>query len=105
MPKPCLGFPSRTKAAVALEAQGFTDGQIAEKMGVPKRNVGALLASARRSADRETRVPIKKTTESLLMLEATARGLSVNELAVRIIDTVARDGLVNAVLDDERKAV
>ena len=43
-------------------------------------------------------------TGERLEAEAQARGISVDQLATKIIDTVARDGLVNAVLDDERKA-
>ncbi|MDX9862181.1 MAG: hypothetical protein RBS99_14825, partial [Rhodospirillales bacterium] len=45
-PKPCLGYPSRTAAVLALRGQGLDDVEIAQRIGIRRETVGALACSA-----------------------------------------------------------
>jgi len=100
--KPCLGYPSRTAAALALYEQGYSMKQIADQIGIPEKNVEALLYSADRAKSRqpeERGYVIKLETIRALAPEAQRRCMTVGQLAEQIIDTVARDRLVVSVLD------
>jgi len=107
--KPCLGYPSRSDAVMALTENGLSDHQIACKTGIPKKNIGALRISAQRkrqglsarAADedvRTVRVPIE--TLDRLAPAATERGIAVNALARWLLDEITESDLVDAVLDD-----
>jgi len=50
--KPCLGYPSRTAAALSLSERGLSLPEIADKIGIPEKNVEALLYSADRAKSR-----------------------------------------------------
>lgn len=103
-PKPTLGYPSRTAAVQALRAAGITDPEIAQRIGIRRETVAALAASGERRvrpAERNGRTvvfPVDILTA--LAPHAVARGISVNELARRVVEAVVDDNLVTAVLDD-----
>lgn len=52
-PKPCLGYPSRTAAIVALRAEGKSTHEIAAAVGVSRSTVTALEADRRLKRDRQ----------------------------------------------------
>lgn len=105
-PIPCLGYPSRTAAVLALTSEGLSDGQIARRTGISKKNVLALAYSgARRRSPRLSEltgrtVVIPRDVLKSLVPHAAKRGLSVNALVRLIIETVADDEMVDSVLDD-----
>ena len=105
-PKPTLGYPSRTAAVLAMRAQGRSTSAIADILGIDKGTVGALEASATRSRARRPAEANGRTVlfpvEILdrLRPHADRRGISANELARRIVDAVAEDNLIDAVLED-----
>ncbi|BAV64789.1 hypothetical protein [Sphingobium cloacae] len=49
MSKETLGYPTRTEAVIALAAQGLTNREIGEKIGIAASTVAALAASAQRA--------------------------------------------------------
>lgn len=103
--KPMLGYANKTEAVLALNAEGLTNEQIAERFGEPfrARDISEILRwSGRRNA---WCIDIRKThvssaTFHALRPHAIERSLSVKELISRIIDQVAKDNLVDAILDD-----
>ena len=103
-PVPTLGYPTRTAAVQALAANGLHTSEIARRIGIEEKSVSALLCSARRS-----KRPAEKNGRTVLFpidilnalrIAAAKRNISVNELARRIVEAVADDGLIDAVLDD-----
>ena len=96
--KPVLGYPSMTAAVVALRAQGLSAADVARRLGVSVDTVSALERPPRRRGSRPVRLPAD--VAKLLQKPADRRGLRVEQLALTIISTVARDGMVDAVLDD-----
>ncbi|WP_421907088.1 hypothetical protein [Mameliella sp.] len=113
-PKPTLGFPSRTAAALALRADGQSDPQIAKRIGISLNALSGLFASAERlkTAKRAIRpaevngrtVLFPKDILDRLVPHATGRGISVNELCRRLVETAVEDGMIDAVLDDQETA-
>lgn len=112
-PKPILGYRSRTAAAAALRAEGLTDHQIASRINaalpdgegrIDHLRVSNLLDYRKhpRPCERQQRtVAMDAEVLDALTPAAAARGVSVNELVRRIVATVADEGLVAAVLDDD----
>ena len=108
-PKPCLGFPSRTAAVLALRKEGVSTETIAARVGITANQVLALESSAGRHEKRPA--PNVVTTDSTLLLprrllqaltpHANRRGTTPAMLAFAIIETVIADGMVDAVLDDQ----
>jgi len=102
--KPCLGYPSRSAAAFALQKTGLTARQVGERIGVSAACAAALINSAAKTRDRQygcTRaIAFNRDTLRLLRTSAVRRGVSVGDLARRIIEIVAKQDLVDAVLDD-----
>lgn len=110
--KPCLGYPSRTDAVLALLDAGETPRQIAGKIGVTPGTVHALANSgARRTLSTDKRngarprpdhrtVVFEVETLAALSLHADRRGISTNMLVRRLIDTIVDADMVDAVLDD-----
>lgn len=98
--KPTLGYRSRTEAVLALRDQGLTTGEIAKKIGIPDARVGALEAAARR---RGAGSSIRFARDELAPLkpDAAARGIAVEDLVRRLVTTIGREKMVDAVLDDE----
>lgn len=108
-PKPCLGYRSRTAAVVALRGQGLHDAEIADRIGIPAQTVGALAASAKRAkrpAERDGRtVVFPVDILDRLRPHADRRGISCNELARRLVDIAAEEGMIDAILDDAGEGV
>lgn len=108
-PIPTLGWPTRTDAVLALRAQGKTSLEIAGMIGIPHKTVAALEHSAaRRRAPRNDAVAggagravlFDPRVLARLGPNAASRGITTNELARRIVEAVACDNLVDAILDD-----
>lgn len=109
---PCLGYPSRTAAVLALRGEGLTTREIATRIGIDVKNVGALECSSVRK-DREPqrrsrepgniprhRIGIDATSIGRLRHHANRRGIPVDLLIEQIVMVVADDNLVDALLDD-----
>lgn len=107
-PKPCLGYPSRTAAILAMRSQGNTTADIAARIGIPSHTVTALEASAARAkgrgASRDDSVRAVVLPVDLfaqLGPHAAKRGVSSGQLARLILKTVISEKMVDAVLDDD----
>lgn len=76
-PKPCLGYPSRTAAVAALQAEGLSNAAIAAKIGIASSTVTALMGKPER--------PRQKLTSDQLddLIERRERGWSYERLAQR----------------------
>lgn len=107
---PCLGYPSRTAAVAALRAEGLPSREIARRIGVEVKTVTALEGSMARRDRPSQRTPelpswntvaIDDDTLRALRPHAARRGVSVTTLARQLLATLADDGLVDALLDDE----
>lgn len=102
--KPCMGYPTRTAAVKALSEQGMSSDMIAHKTGMDTRTVAALRQNLVRQRERRAKALERLLSEETLMfIEAAAetRGVNPGALAMRIIDTVAREEIIDAVLDDQ----
>lgn len=103
---PTLGYPTRTAACLALEAEGLSSAEIGARVGIPATTVSALLCSARRigearsapDACKSVHFPIRLLQQ--LQPAARKRRVSRETLAWMIVDRVAEDDLYDAVLDD-----
>lgn len=102
--KPALGYSTMYEAAAALQSQGLKPCQIAARLGITRKNAYNLLDYAKNRGHRPPPVPVGIPAHVLVRLapEARWRGLSTPDLARRLLSTIAREGLVGAVLDDER---
>lgn len=112
-PVPSLGFPSRSKAILALRMRGLTTSEIAEQVGVPQKTVTAFEANACQRARPARMAPIGAIRMSrisdhfdpsvidLLRPAAEKRHISVDSLIRKLAVTVAREAIVDAVLDDD----
>lgn len=98
-PKQTAGYPSRTAAVIALRADGLTPKEIAARCGISERAVAALEATARRRVGKPVRFPVDVLVA--LKPHAVARGLTTEELIRDLVSTVAREAMVDAVLDDD----
>ena len=107
--KPCLGYPSRTAAVHAFRGQGMSTRQIATRIGIEPTIVTALEASANRAGRtfrREPELPSWNTVAidddvlRALRPHALRRHVSVSQLARQLLQTLADDDLVDALLDD-----
>jgi transcriptional regulator len=103
-----LGYPSRTEAIIALRRQGLNTGEIAARIGIETKTVSALEHSALRSAKRQKR-PAEEHGLTILFPadildrlapHAARRGIHVNSLVRRIVDTAIDDNMIDAILDD-----
>lgn len=112
-----MGGPVRSsvlKRIILLAREGHRAGEIAEMVGRPVGTVYNYLSAARRAGEDvprcRTRVPDEAIEPSVITLDpkvrralagpARLRGLVPEALAARLLSTIARDGLVDAVLDD-----
>ncbi len=105
LPKPTLGYPSRTAAVIGLRGAGKSSREIADAIGIETATVAALEHSAgrrkRRPAEAHGRTVLFPTDIlERLRPHAVAREISPNELARRIVDTVLDENLIDTVLDD-----
>lgn len=105
--KPVMGYPSQTAAIRALKAQGMQLSEIAQLLGMKTNNVTSAASTAAkhraRSVDygKPQQVYLGIRTIAALKPYAEARGVLPTKLVQMLIDTVVRDGMVDAVLDDQ----
>jgi hypothetical protein len=106
-PRPCLGHPSRTAAIAALRKDGLTTAEIAARIGdIKPKTVRDLERAARLYRRRAVavepacRLHVSAHTMRALAPHAEARDIHVNVLARKILETIAAEGMVDAVLDD-----
>ncbi len=105
MPKsiPTLGYRSKTAACAALRDQGLETAEIAEKVGIAEKSVCAL-ERRHRFKTGPRRIILPFTVMDKLEVAAERRGKSPRKLALAILERVAADGLIDAVMDDGESA-
>lgn len=96
---PTAGYSSKAEACAALRKQGKTTTEIAALTGVAAYSV-ATLESHHRNRLKGRRVDMPVFLVRQLSAAAEARGLKPTQLALKILDEVARGQLVDAILDD-----
>jgi hypothetical protein len=107
-PKPSLGYASRTDAVAALRADGLSTAAIAARIGIEPKTVAALESSAaqRRASPAKSGEQIGRPVivpywdYAALRPHAARRATTVDQLIRDLIEIVARDDMVDAVLDD-----
>lgn len=106
---PTMGFRTRTEAALHLKSQGLGPTEIGRRLGISAGAAGALTSSVTRTRQpRSVREPrtlrtdaqFDMSTRQKLRPFAARRGISLEALILQIVDTVAEEGLVDAILDD-----
>jgi len=110
-----MAFPRGTSRddVIAMAMKGIRPADIIRKTGLGRNTVYADIYWARRHGIRLPtfrRGPSRDTTRrnlcvsegvfSALGAAAVARGISTTMLAERLLTTIARDGLADAILDD-----
>jgi len=104
--KPVMGYPSRTAAIRALEAEGMKRGEIARLLGMKSKDVSSSACTAKKhrpksfAFNKPQQVYLGIHTVAALKPHADARGILPTKLVQMLIDTVVRDDMVDAVLDD-----
>ncbi len=96
--KPTLGFSTRGEAVMALAGEGLSISEIARRVGTNRKAVSCLLRHVRRKHGYQGYYRTEFT------VAAKARGITVQELELRLLDIIARHGLVDAILDDRQEA-
>lgn len=108
---PCLGYPSRTAAVLALRAQRLSTRDIARRVGIEAKTVSALLGSfarkdrpvsrrSHRAAPSGFAVRVDAETWTKLRNAGVRRGISAEMVALQLLMVAADDGLIDAILDD-----
>lgn len=92
--KPTLGYPTRGEAIFALCADGVTLTEAAKRIGITRDNARSLLRYQR------IRRGLCGYVSEGLVRAAYRRGITVDELVARLLATIARDNLADAILDD-----
>jgi hypothetical protein len=97
-----LGYSSRAEAALALRQQGFSTDCIAALLRIAPKAVIALEQSAGplRARTDDSAMQLPAALLELLGPHAARRGIATDELARQIVETVVRERMVDAVLDD-----
>ncbi len=95
---PVLGYASKSEAVVALRGLGWTERQIADKLGIKPNTVTSLETKHRQRAAKR-RQTVEVNVHHDLIREASRRQLTTDELVNRILRTVVQDKLFNAILD------
>jgi hypothetical protein len=101
--RPVLGYASRAAACRALREAGLSNGEIIARFAsvgehITSAQVSALLCYSFSACGR--RLNVGRAVIERLGPEAQARGITVTELAERLLDVIAHDEMVGAVLDD-----
>ncbi|MFN4058187.1 MAG: hypothetical protein ACK4HW_08400 [Roseinatronobacter sp.] len=102
---PTLGYPSRSEACRALNARGLSVRQIVAAFAdgghkiTPSQVSGLLSYTKRRGEFR--RLTVSPDTLQALQRHACQRGLTPCELVERLLEAIAEDDMVDAVLDDQ----
>lgn len=103
-PKQTLGYPSRTAAVAALRQSGLSTQQIANRIGIEPKTVSALEADQRRTRAATATIPsgvvFPLSVRLRLRPAAARRSMSVEQLMVEMMERIADDCLVDAILDD-----
>lgn len=99
----------RIARVAELAQKGLTKAQIAERMGLKAETVSTYLTEARNlgmpapplrhSSTRWTK-HVSREAKQALRSHWISREMSMTQLLVAIVEAVARDGLVDAVMDD-----
>lgn len=101
--KPIGDYPSRTEAVGDLHRRGMSIIEIAEHLRLPKANVAALLSGYQKKCEAVSiRCSFSGNTARYFRKQATRRGTTANRLVAKLLNSVAGDDLINAILDDER---
>lgn len=104
--KPVMGYPSQTAAIRALRAQGMGCAEIARLLGMKLKDVTSVAITATKhrpksfAFDKPQQVYLGIETIAALKPHADVRGIMPTKLVQMLIDTLVRDGMVDAVLDD-----
>jgi len=108
--RPVAGYPSQQAAVRALLLEGRSRHEIAEAIGRGLDAVSAVISNLKAKGelpeDFETgarpshAIHVGKETLRLLAPHAARRKTEPAALARKLLDTIAREGLVNAILDD-----
>ncbi|MCW3837843.1 hypothetical protein ACFQ1E_17500 [Sphingomonas canadensis] len=106
-PIPCLGYPSRTAAVLALRGQGLSSRQIARRIGIEVKTVTALEGAHnnhRKGFERQGRpagsILVDPAIVRAFRPHAARRGMSAGALIDRMLTIALEDGLIDALLDD-----
>lgn len=115
-PKPFGIYPSQTAAIRDCSQRGMSPAEICSTLGLDQRVVADTLRTEAKRTARPDRPPeeippgwrqrggafvyVPAATLSRLSIAATMRGMAVDQLAARLVETIARDGLVTAVLGE-----
>ncbi len=99
--QPVLGYPSRSAACRALRAQGLSNGEIVARFAadgktITPKQINALLHYQH---VREGIVRVPAIVVTRLAPAAAAREISVKALMEQLLAVIARDGMVDAVLN------
>lgn len=99
---PTLGYPSRSEAINSLHEQGKTKEEIGELIGIPPWNVQVFIARGR-AATRPNRKQVQLPAEIADSFHRAAwdRGISSTRLIARILEIIAKDNMIEAILDDK----
>jgi hypothetical protein len=96
---PILGYPTLAYACAALRAEGLHYRAIAARVGRTEGQVRASLCSLDHAKKPRTLVlPVEMV--AALSAPAAARGIDVPELALQLLDTIARDEVTDALLGE-----
>ena len=100
---PTAGYPSFSDAVAALTRQGLTPQETADRLNCTRRKVyqHRSYQNRRRNHGSAAQVFIDPNTKKTLQQEATKRGLTLKQLASKILQQTCADHLVTAVLDDD----
>ena len=103
--KPTCGYPSRIDAILAFRSLGLDTPSIAARCGVSRQTVASLerqhrIGNVRGEDTLRRTLTLPRHVVDALAPHAAARNTGARELAVRILDAIAGDGLVDAILDD-----
>lgn len=101
-PRPALGYPSRSCACRALRSAGLSNDEIVARFAgagghITRAQINALLHHQR---VRAAQLRVADVVIERLAPAAAERGISPVELAEELLAVIARDGLVDSVLDD-----
>ena len=92
-PRPFGGYPSVSAYCLARRNEGASPAVIADEVGITPQAVSSMIYSAAAAIrNRTARVELEK--------HALNRGITVTELCSLLITVIAKDDLVNAILDD-----
>lgn len=101
-PKPIGGYPSMIAAVTDLTSKGFTPADIAARLHLPEPAVRAHLYKRQNTARKSRRhIQVPATVSDILHRAAYVRGISTLRLITRLLETIAADNMLDAILDDE----